>query len=114
MARDFGSPLPIPSFEETRLKKRAIYNRKAATWAKTGGYCYHCGAALTFSGGGCFQMDHLIALANGGADKVENLVPSCAHCNASKWKRPDWTVSQRRPKRPTRWERQMARIRAWQ
>jgi len=29
-------------------------------------------------------MDHVLPIAAGGAHSIENLVPACAHCNATK------------------------------
>lgn len=42
-----------------------------------GGRCIYCGGPFE-------HVDHLIPLSRGGAHAIQNLVPSCAHCNISK------------------------------
>jgi 5-methylcytosine-specific restriction endonuclease McrA len=94
MARDYGPPIAVPTFEASKLAKRARYNRKVAIWNKTGGYCWHCGCSLVFSNCGSFHMDHLHPKILGGSNKIPNMVPACEKCNAQKWMRLNWAPSQ--------------------
>jgi 5-methylcytosine-specific restriction enzyme A len=53
---------------------------------------WRCGRVAT-------TVDHVIALANGGTNLIENLIPCCAPCNASRGSRPapsEWVRSPRR------------------
>lgn len=65
------------------------WHLRLAVWGKTDGLCHHCGVAMAVEHGlpHSFQVDHFVALANGGSNDIENLVPSCARCNASKGKK---------------------------
>jgi len=45
-----------------------------------GGRCAYCGAT------GPLQADHRIPLSRGGTNRIENILPACNSCNASKHK----------------------------
>lgn len=64
------------------LKKGASGSHTAREWrekvASSGGVCVYCGKA------GPLTRDHAVPLAKGGSDSIENIVPACARCNASK------------------------------
>lgn len=55
--------------------------RRRVIFEKTKGYCYYCDTSITLE---TFQIDHRIPRAAGGSNLLENLVPSCGPCNASK------------------------------
>ncbi len=63
------------------MAKMISMRKKEAVWDKTGGQCWYCGDDLTpFN----FQVDHLIPRSRGGGHELDNLVPACRSCNASK------------------------------
>lgn len=47
--------------------------------AKSGGLCFYCGTKLEK-----FHVDHFHPRTKGGADDINNLVPACIKCNATK------------------------------
>jgi 5-methylcytosine-specific restriction endonuclease McrA len=65
-----------------------VRNRSAVLAGGPHPCAWGCGRVAT-------TADHLIPLAQGGGNAVENLIPSCATCNASRGSRLDW--------KPTRW-----------
>ena len=48
---------------------------------KCGGRCAYCGIDIAIDG---FQVDHKHPQYLGGSDCLENLLPSCRSCNATK------------------------------
>ena len=58
------------SFEEWKSKLNE-YNYR----------CAYCGIELSLD---TITIDHVIPLISGGTNYIENLVPSCIHCNCSK------------------------------
>lgn len=48
--------------------------------------CTYCGRRLHPQS---FQVDHRVPPDRGGTDSLDNLVPSCGRCNASKGQRTD-------------------------
>lgn len=71
------------------MSKEAI---RAVVWEKTDGHCAYCGLALTPDSVGTMtgryqswmQVDHVMPRARGGSQLIENLMPSCQSCNATK------------------------------
>ena len=61
-------------------------NLKSEVWEKTGGKCFYCSRQTIPFGNFnmSFSVDHLWPVVRGGGDNIENLVPSCRGCNASK------------------------------
>lgn len=55
---------------------------RSAVWAKTGGTCWYC--KRTTNPYDDFQVDHIMPVSKGGANRIDNLVPCCKSCNASK------------------------------
>lgn len=55
---------------------------RSAVWDKTGGTCWYCKKPINPYDD--FQVDHVIPVAKGGANRIDNLVPCCQACNASK------------------------------
>jgi 5-methylcytosine-specific restriction endonuclease McrA len=52
-----------------------------AVLSKTGGHCFYCGCKL----GRAWQVDHIYPRSLVGRDdRLQNLAPSCATCNARK------------------------------
>lgn len=45
-----------------------------------GGCCAYCG------GSGC-EVDHIVPVSKGGRDEIQNVLPACRRCNASKGNR---------------------------
>lgn len=62
--------------------------QRAAAIASTSGLCTYCGLAKKL------EMDHVDPLIHGGEHDVDNIVPACKSCNASKHDRPliQWLV----------------------
>lgn len=70
---EFGPPgvrVPIPK------------HIRSAVWAKTGGFCWYCKHATNPYDD--FEVDHVFPVSKGGANRIDNLVPCCKSCNASK------------------------------
>lgn len=63
--------------------KRKVFPQKtkAQVWNLTNGRCYFCGGHLEENK---WSIDHFHPLARGGTNQINNLVPSCRGCNASK------------------------------
>jgi len=61
---------------------------------KLGTHCYYCGRYGSGSKTKGMHLDHVIPLGD-GPDSVENLVPACLPCNASKGNKPleAWALS---------------------
>ena len=86
----------LDNAEYQRNKERhlhRIYRRRAVTrgasgahtlaeWVdvllRYGGRCAYCGAS------GDMTKDHIIPISRGGSDCIDNIVPACLSCNASK------------------------------
>jgi hypothetical protein len=56
-------------------------SKKAKVYAKTDGQCAYCGLGLSAE---MFAIDHVHPRASGGNNAIENLMPACNPCNASK------------------------------
>ena len=56
--------------------------RLDAKLAEYGGLCAYCQDRPHE------HWDHVVSLSNGGPHRLDNLVPSCAHCNHTKWSHP--------------------------
>jgi nucleoside 2-deoxyribosyltransferase len=70
---EFGPPgvrVPIPR------------HVRSAVWAKTGGTCWYCKRPTNPYDD--FEVDHVMPVSKGGANRIDNLVPCCKACNASK------------------------------
>ncbi|MEH3129592.1 MAG: HNH endonuclease signature motif containing protein [Mycolicibacterium neoaurum] len=66
----------------TRRVKAAVNDLTAAQWAAiqdAWGGCAYCGVT-----GGPLQRDCVMAISRGGRYTIENVVPACGACNASK------------------------------
>lgn len=74
-----------------------------------GGRCYYCGECA----GDNMELDHVVPLVRGGSVGVENLVPACRPCNASKNDSDalTWLTTSRRAN-DTRFEPARRRLRA--
>lgn len=71
---------------------------KASVWDKTGGLCWYCGKMLhPFRE---FTIDHIQPSSHGGSDDVQNLVPSCRHCNGKKGGQSSEAIRQMFRRRP--------------
>ena len=59
---------------------------RQAVWDMTGGYCAYCNCQLEREGRGpkAFVIEHVVPRSKGGPDNLENYVPACESCNASK------------------------------
>lgn len=79
------------------MKRRNFRTKEVSqVYRKTNGKCFYCGAELPpdtdyFDEGGKvvvskrnWDIDHVIPFSKGGEYKIENLVPSCIHCNRTK------------------------------
>lgn len=62
--------------------------------------CQYCGIELTLN---TFTMDHVLPISKGGKTNFENIVVSCAHCNATKGNNHK-IVPKRKPYKPEYWE----------
>jgi 5-methylcytosine-specific restriction endonuclease McrA len=58
------------------------------------------GRKCVYCGGPYEHLDHVVPLSRGGAHSLDNLVPSCAHCNLTKSKKIY----------PTEWKPNYARV----
>ena len=66
--------------------------------------CCYCGISLDLELRRSWCLDHFIPIARGGSDCLNNLVPSCHHCNSSKQDRDPWEWYQKHPKfKKSRW-----------
>lgn len=66
--------------------------------------CCYCGTSLDLESRRSWCLDHFIPIAKGGSDCLNNLVPSCHHCNSSKQDRDPWEWYQRHPEfKKSRW-----------
>lgn len=60
-------------------------NRRLKVYLKTKGHCWYCGSEVSMDAGSSqFTVDHVEPTNRGGSDDIDNLVPSCRGCNASK------------------------------
>jgi len=65
-------------------------NTIKSVWNKSKGKCWYCGRAITIESRmipphpEMYVIDHALPSSLGGGDNIENLVPSCWTCNASK------------------------------
>lgn len=61
-------------------KTRMTWRRetRAKVHAKCGGRCAYCGTEITVE---AMQIDHIHPRSFGGTNAIENLLPSCRHCN---------------------------------
>ena len=82
-----------PRRTESELRKRAHRKRlandealKAAVYAKTDGRCWYCGSPFD-ERHHLREIDHIVAVHYGGENVIENLVPACHMCNATKGNR---------------------------
>jgi len=69
------------------------------TWRKSKGFCWYCGSRIYVNPAEytdelgktnpktMFSVDHLIPLSKGGKTEIDNLVPCCFSCNATKHNR---------------------------
>ena len=48
---------------------------------ESGGKCHYCGEQVGID---ALVPDHVIPMVKGGANSIDNIVPSCRFCNASK------------------------------
>lgn len=82
------------SMEEERERRSERRSKRTTKrdhiLAKTGGKCWYCGIALAEcrlgmrKGEKRLHIEHVHPRSNGGSNHVDNLVPSCTSCNASK------------------------------
>lgn len=79
-----------------RLKTGAMYTFSAKIWesvlAQFGNCCAYCLEPCVR-----LEMDHFEPISNGGSHTVENVVPACRTCNASKGSKPAllWLLQKR-------------------
>ena len=76
------------------MSKQWSSKKKQAVWDKTGGMCWYCGKQLVIGNAKdaesrklirqWFCIDHVIPKTKGGSNKLENLLPACWICNATK------------------------------
>ncbi|TIC81707.1 HNH endonuclease [Nocardioides sp. GY 10127] len=97
-------------YSRRRAKRKAqvVNDLTAAEWTalrEAWGGCAYCGGADD----GALQKDCMLPISRGGRYTVENVVPACRSCNASKCNL-ELTVWMRRKKRDERefWTRQVA------
>jgi len=74
---------------EERPRVRWTVRQIRAAHAFTDGRCYYCRVAFRTDlppthRKGVWEMDHFFAVSRRGLDAIENIVPSCVACNASK------------------------------
>lgn len=92
------------AFDSMRRQRQPVpEDRREKVWCKTGGYCWHCGCALTqeHRKPNSFHVDHLKLVRFGGTSHIDNLVPSCRSCNLKRSKflhiepttNPKWRVA---------------------
>lgn len=55
--------------------------KRVKVYAKTNGHCAYCGDNLCEED---FAVDHVYPRSLGGSNHIDNLMPSCHSCNASK------------------------------
>jgi 5-methylcytosine-specific restriction endonuclease McrA len=55
-----------------------------AVFAAFGGCCAYCGASARPGKVGQITLDHMVPMERGGSHSIENVVPACWGCNASK------------------------------
>ena len=63
------------------MTKQLSPSKRAAVFQKTAGACAYCGTAIDFDG---FVVDHVLPRMSGGKNGLDNLLPCCSFCNASK------------------------------
>lgn len=77
------------AFDNMRRQRQPVpEDRRERVWNKTGGYCWHCGCALTqeHRKSNSFHVDHLKLVRFGGTSHIDNLVPACRSCNLKRSK----------------------------
>jgi len=73
-------------YANNRKRRARMYNAEHTPWSRqqvweqTKGVCYLCLSALD----GSWHVDHVVPISRGGRDSLDNLLPACASCNASK------------------------------
>lgn len=83
----------------SKFTTAAAIAQREAVWAKSHGRCWYCGAFLARTDEiewnnsdadvrHAFTVDHLIPKSEGGPSDIDNLVPACFSCNATKHSRP--------------------------
>jgi hypothetical protein len=79
----FADPEPVKTKPKSR-GTNALQSRKlrAIIWNKTGGKCWYCNRQTNPWTDFC--IDHVVPISSGGTDDLDNLVPCCRPCNASK------------------------------
>lgn len=94
---------PSTAKHANRRRKARIRGAKGshtkAEWlarlAEYGGKCAYCDQPGT-------TLDHVIPIVRGGSDSIDNIVPACMSCNASKGDKlvEEWRGGKVRPRRP--------------
>lgn len=68
---------PKPPPRQEYLDQVEWAKQRARVFAAKGSRCHYCDSPA-------WHVDHVIPRAHGGTDDMDNLVPSCGPCNASK------------------------------
>ena len=64
---------------------RKVQRLRALVWDTYPPFCCHCDIALYWPS---FTVEHLLPRSRGGSDAIENLRPSCGHCNYARGNKP--------------------------
>ena len=79
---DLPDPEYLISAEKTSQRRKSIKGReRKRVWEKTQGKCYYCGVEISLEE---MTVDHLQPMSQNGTNDLDNLVPTCRSCNASK------------------------------
>jgi 5-methylcytosine-specific restriction endonuclease McrA len=73
-----GSKRRAAKYANTPLNEMLTSTEWLAILAQADGHCAYCGKEAKLT------LDHVIPLAKGGKHAIDNVVPACLHCNASK------------------------------